>query len=88
MKKNFFAIAFFVLLSIISNAQNSTSEDLQRQLASSKKDTAHVLLLEQLSKTFWNSKPDSALLLAQQGLKLCKGVGKHFAGIAASRKSE
>ncbi len=77
MKKN---IPFLVLLlcGLISNAQlsNKATDSLNQLLATEKEDTAQVMLLYQLSRAYSTSKPDTALLLAQQGLELSQKI--HF----------
>jgi signal transduction histidine kinase len=62
----------FVMLYAFTKAQNKTIDSLKILLKTEKKDTSRVQLIVQLSYQFENSNPDTALLLAQQGLLLSK----------------
>ena len=53
-----------------ANAQRADS--LWRKLRQHSNDTAAVSLLADLSKTYWFSKPDTALLLAKRGVALAR----------------
>lgn len=71
-------IAFFVVLLLLrigisnTSAQNNVVDSLVQILTKEKKDTNNVLALVQLSRIYLESKPDTALLLAQEGLTLAK----------------
>ena len=70
MKSSFTVTLFLLLVTFNSNAQNNVVDSLKQLLAKEKQDTSRVLLLVQLSKIYLESKPDTALLLAQEGLAL------------------
>jgi two-component system, NtrC family, sensor kinase len=69
---------FFILL--FSNlcfkvaAQNTKIDSLKRLLENVLQDSTHVNLLVELSYQYENYKPDTALLLAQQGLMLAREI--------------
>jgi len=62
-----------------SQADVKTKNILKQLFAPAKQDTGRVLLLIQNSKKYMDSKPDTALLLAQLGyksarqIKICQG---------------
>ncbi|HLY71108.1 MAG TPA: ATP-binding protein [Puia sp.] len=66
----------FLFLAVIlwrhNNAQTNKIDSLKKLLTGEKTDTARVILLSQMSYEYENSKPDSSLLLAEQGLRLAK----------------
>ncbi|HEV2831003.1 MAG TPA: tetratricopeptide repeat protein, partial [Hanamia sp.] len=70
-------VKLFLLLLIpfFSNAQTNRIDSLQQLLKTETKDTSRVLLLNQLGTAYMYSKPDTALLLAQQALPLSKKAG-------------
>lgn len=55
-------------------AQSALTDSLSRLLRTEKHDTARVLLYAQLSRTHMYSQPDTALLLAEQGLSLARSI--------------
>ncbi|HSZ85480.1 MAG TPA: hypothetical protein VK787_05585 [Puia sp.] len=67
-------ILFFlvVMLCKYNNAQTNKIDSLQRLLNHETKDTSRVILLSRISYEYENSKPDSSLLLAENGLLLAK----------------
>ncbi len=56
-------------------AQNKTLDSLKQLLATAKQDTSRVLLLNRIGGAYFSSKPDTALVLAQQALALAKKTG-------------
>ncbi|HEY5122590.1 MAG TPA: hypothetical protein VIK14_02520, partial [Ignavibacteria bacterium] len=72
MKKYFVFIALLILISHTNYAQNNTTDSLKQLLITEKSDTNRVLILAKLASTYWNSKPDSTMLLSQQGLTLAR----------------
>jgi tetratricopeptide (TPR) repeat protein len=56
-------------------AQPFVPDTLLQQLQSEKRDTSRVIILGSLSRAYQYYKPDTALLLAQQGLALAKKIG-------------
>ena len=60
-------LAVFSSLNLICFAQYSDIDSLKRLLAAEKQDTVKVLLLMQLSRAYLEYKPDTSLMLAQQG---------------------
>jgi two-component system NtrC family sensor kinase len=68
-------IILFLLLPAFSDAQINTIDSLKRLLQIEKQDTSRVLLLLQLSRAYLFSRPDTALVLGQQGLLLARETG-------------
>jgi signal transduction histidine kinase len=66
---------FFLLIPAFSLAQARTIDSLKHALKSKKQDTSRVQLLNELSHAYLYSRPDTALVLAQQGLALAKKAG-------------
>jgi signal transduction histidine kinase len=59
-------------------AQDDTTDSVRQLLATTKEDTARARLLGNLARSYLTSKPDTALLLAQQGLNLSRKINfKH-----------
>ena len=73
--KSVLKIVLLLLLSPFCKAQNNTVDSLKKLLQIEKQDTGRVMLLYQLSKSYAYSKPDTALLLAQQSLSLSNKIG-------------
>ncbi len=74
MKK--ISLLFLVSISILSgNAQTNVIDSLKQLLQKEKQDTSRVLLLNQLAFYYFQSKPDTTLLLAQEGLLLARKAG-------------
>lgn len=65
--------AFFCLTA--SKAQTTNIDSLKQLLLKEKQDTTRVLLLAELSFAYSGSKPDSAMILAQEGLQLSRRNG-------------
>ena len=74
----FFRLFLLLLIPVFSNAQSKVIDSLQKLLKTETKDTSRVKLLLGLSFAYHNSKPDTALLLAQQALSLSKKEGYTF----------
>ena len=75
--KKFSALLFLVLVIIINaDAQVITNRDsISSLLRQDKQDTARVVHLNQLSYTYFLSKPDSTLILAMEALQLSRKIG-------------
>ena len=87
MRKVFIAI-LLLAFSTNSHPQNPSKliDSLKQLIAAEKQDTSRAQLLLQLSKNYLESKPDTALLMAQQGLHLSK-KSKFAKGEALSLKA-
>ncbi|HEY5125391.1 MAG TPA: tetratricopeptide repeat protein [Ignavibacteria bacterium] len=72
MKKYFVFIVLLILISHTNYAQNNTTDSLKQLLLKEKSDTNRVLILAALAYTYSASKPDSTILLSQQGLTLAR----------------
>jgi signal transduction histidine kinase len=70
MKKSILLALLLVPAFGIVAAQQIIIDSLKRELRTAKEDTARVLLLGELARSLYLSKPDTALLLAQQGYDL------------------
>ena len=68
-------IFLLLLLSSFCKAQTNTIDSLKKLLQIEKQDTGRVMLLYQLGFSYLYLKPDTALLLAQQGLSLSNKIG-------------
>ena len=65
-----------ILLKVNSlNAQNSLADSVRSLLKEGKEDTAHVLLIAELSRSMQWSNPDLAYAFALDGVKLAKKIG-------------
>ncbi|MFC4209990.1 tetratricopeptide repeat protein [Pedobacter lithocola] len=64
----------FLFVSVTSFAQKQVLDSLYKDLASQKTDSGRVSVLYDLSYSYHKSKPDSALILAQQAYKLAKKI--------------
>jgi tetratricopeptide (TPR) repeat protein len=61
-----------LLLGLLHSAKAQQPDSLWRKLRQHSNDTAAVSALADLSKLYWFSKPDSALLMAKQGVALAR----------------
>ena len=68
-------IFLLLLLSSFCKAQTNTIDSLKKLLQIEKQDTGRVMLLYRLGYSYLYLKPDTALLLAQQGLSLSNKIG-------------
>lgn len=75
MKKIFFIFFTIVYLSDIS-AQDRKADSLRTLLLKAKEDTSKVMLLARLANNYRDNKPDTADLLAEQGITLAEKL--HF----------
>ena len=66
-------VTFFCLTS--SNGQTTNIDSLKQVLQKEKQDTTRVLLMAELSFAYSGSKPDSAMILAREGLQLSRRIG-------------
>ena len=73
--KRVLKIFLLLLLSPCCKAQTNTIDSLKKLLQIDKQDTGRVMQLVRLSFSYIYSKPDTALLLAQQGLSLSNKIG-------------
>ena len=55
-------------------AQNKTTDSLFQLLAAAKDDTSKVILLATIASTYSYSKPDSTMLIAEQGIKIARKI--------------
>jgi len=67
-------LSVFLLLSISGFSQKQVLDSLYKDLATQKTDSGRVSVLYDLSYAYHKSKPDSALILAQQAYKLAKKI--------------
>jgi hypothetical protein len=73
MRKNLLIlIAFFLLAN--AHAQTREIDSLKQLLQKQKTDTGRVLLLAELAYLIFESKPDTAMTLAMQGLELSRKI--------------
>src|SRR5690242_6305373 len=56
-------------------AQSQVMDSLKHRLQTETVDTTRVLLLNRLGHLYTTFKPDTAMIFAQQGLTLSKGIG-------------
>src|SRR5690349_20740560 len=77
--KKIILLIHFVLLLCCSNAQNTLLDTLQKELAHPKDDTDKLFALSRLAVTYTYSKPDSAIIYAQQAIALAKKMKSDFA---------
>jgi tetratricopeptide (TPR) repeat protein len=70
-------VKLFLLLAVpvVAGAQTRNIDSLKQALQTEQRDTSRVTLLNTLSLAYVYSRPDTALLLAQQGLLLAKKTG-------------
>ena len=88
MIKTCLFLLFICTLQIeVAVAQTHAIDSLKKLLKNEKQDSTRCILLIKLCSKYLNSKPDTALLLAQQGLKLAKAV-QFIRGEAACLNSE
>lgn len=66
-------VTLFCLTS--SKAQTANIDSLKALLKNEKQDTTRVLLLEKLTQIYYISKPDSALIMALEGLRISRRIG-------------
>src|SRR5665213_286118 len=64
-----------LLIPVFSNAQTNPANSLKQLLKTETSDTSRANLLLKLAFTYYSSKPDTTLLLAQQALSLSKKTG-------------
>jgi signal transduction histidine kinase len=67
-----FLLIFTLLINSILFSQNNIADSLHAALKKEKTDTGKIILLYKLSLAYQNSKPDSALLLAQEAYFMSK----------------
>ncbi|MEO6733503.1 MAG: tetratricopeptide repeat protein [Ferruginibacter sp.] len=67
-------LILLILMSSLLFAQNMVVDSLYAALSKEKKDTAKIILLYNLSHAYQDSKPDSALLLAQDAYLKAKKI--------------
>jgi two-component system NtrC family sensor kinase len=70
-------LKLFLLMAVpvFAGAQSTTIDSLKQALHTEQRDTSRVTLLNTLSLAYVYSRPDTALLLAQQALLLAKKTG-------------
>ena len=73
MKKT--VITFFLLsLILTAHAQQRKIDSLKKLVASAKDDTSRVIAMDNLSRAWVYSRPDSSLLITQQAVQLAKAA--------------
>jgi tetratricopeptide (TPR) repeat protein len=78
--KKIILIIHFALLLCCSNAQNIYHLDtVKKELAQAKDDTVRFGILSHLAVMYTFSKPDSAMLMAQQAIALAKKINTDIA---------
>ncbi|HTK19542.1 MAG TPA: ATP-binding protein [Mucilaginibacter sp.] len=73
MRKLAATLVLFVFF-LSSEAQQKQIDSLKKLIVTAKDDTSRIIMTSQLSQLYVYSKPDSALLLAQQGLQMAKSA--------------
>src|ERR1700722_2215979 len=68
--RRIFKTSLLLSISAISFAQSRVIDSLKHLLETGQPDSTRSLLLSQLSRAYLYSKPDTALIVAQQGLAL------------------
>ena len=64
-----------VLIALQVTAQQNKVDSLQQLLAIAKEDTTQINLLNQVSRSFYNSKTDSALIYANRAREFSQKIG-------------
>lgn len=72
MKVFMSVLLLFVLGSNL--AKSSTGDSLRRMLESSKNDTSRIWILRNMATSYTSSRPDSALIVIQQALRLSRRI--------------
>lgn len=96
MKKLLFLQLWVCLVVSATYAQNSRVEQLKANFETAKEDTAKVRLYWELADLYLNNKPDTSLLIVEEGLNLAKKLSfsegivrlKNVLGNYYERKSE
>jgi tetratricopeptide (TPR) repeat protein len=73
MKKLFIALLVFTTFN--SFAQTHTIDSLKRILRTEIADTSRVMILTELSRQYWFSRPDTSLIITQQAIALARQKG-------------
>ena len=68
-------IALLVFITCNSFAQNTKTDSLKQLLRSEIRDTTRIMLLAELARNYAFSRPDTSLILVQQGLSLARQKG-------------
>lgn len=71
MKRLSFILVLLALF-IHAHAQQRTADSLRKLITTEKDDTTKILLLYKLGVVYENSKPDSGMQMAQQGIRLSR----------------
>jgi tetratricopeptide (TPR) repeat protein len=77
--KKIILIINFALLACFSNAQNALLDTLKKELAQPKDDTDKLFALSRITVNYTYSKPDTAMIYAQQAIALAKKMKSDFA---------
>jgi signal transduction histidine kinase len=67
-------LPLFLFLVFFEVNGQATNDSITNLLSNVKHDTSKVMMLEQISKSFWNSDLENALKYAQEGLKLANEI--------------
>ncbi len=73
--KKIAATLLLITLFVTAQAQRKAIDSLKKLIPTAKDDTTRALLLNQLSRLYQNSKPDSAMMLCQQEQQLSLKAG-------------
>src|SRR5258705_13998008 len=84
MKKTI-SVIFLLFIFFYLPAQQNTIDSLHQLLATAKEDTTRINLLNRLSRVFTDSKPDSALIYANDALLSAEKIGYSNGEITALR---
>jgi hypothetical protein len=72
--RRLFITTLYALFFLTARSQNNGTDSLLRLLAATKQDTNKVHVLLALSTEYKDSRPDTALLYAQQALRLSQKI--------------
>ncbi len=74
MRKAAFLLTLYLTSSPAAFSQNRNTDSLKRVLATTKEDTARVGLLYTIGRSYLYSKPDTCLLIGEQGFALSQRI--------------
>jgi two-component system sensor histidine kinase/response regulator len=74
LKKWPLLVVFFIMNTVLAQAQNNTVTLLLGQLQSAKQDVEQVSIYKSLSDLYSNKNPDSALLMAERSLDIAQRI--------------
>ncbi len=74
MKVNNFLLVLCLFITASTMAQTRKIDSIQAKLAAAPPDTSKVMLLARLAEYLYTTKPDTSLLISQQGLELARKI--------------